>query len=434
MALYVGIDLGTSGCRATAIDENASIVAESSTLFEQVVNAGPGQYEQDPHRWWHSLLLVLEDLLNKVPGCDVLALSVDGTSSSLLVCDQQGEPSGSALMYNDTRCQLQADLINKHAPLNSPAHGPGSSLSKLLYLQATYPGARHALHQSDWIMGKLSGQFGISDENNALKLGFTPGEPDWPQWISLLDFRQELLPRVYPPGTIIATIDKQVSNTLGINPAAKIVTGTTDSTAAFLATGADKIAQAVTSLGSTLVTKIISDVPITSRQHGVYSHRIFGHWLAGGASNSGGAALLAFFSIDEMNTLTPLLNPEQDTGLDYYPLPATGERFPVADPGLKPRLPEKIPDDLESRAFIFQGLLEGISRIEARAYALLQELGAPAPEIVLTAGGGSTNTVWNRIRERYLGVPVLQAAHHQASYGAALLARHGTLNNIDPKQ
>jgi len=425
MALYVGIDLGTSGCRATAINDDADVVAENSVLFPPVENAGTGQYEQDPQLWWQSVLEVLQGLLLNIPGSEVLAMSVDGTSSSILVCDQHGNPCGPALMYNDTRCQQQADLIRIHAPDDSPAHGPGSSLSKLLYLQAIYPEARYALHQSDWIMSMLSGRPGISDENNALKLGFTPGADEWPEWINVLGLNKALLPRVYPAGTVIAPISNQVSITLGINPDVNIVTGTTDSTAAFLATGAFKKGQAVTSLGSTLVTKIIADTPVSSRVHGVYSHRIFGRWLVGGASNSGGSALLTVFSVDEMNTLMPLLNPQQDTGQDFYPLPASGERFPIADPGLQPRMPKTMPDDLESRAFIFQGLLEGISRIEAQAYSLLRQLGAPAPEMVLTAGGGSANAAWNTIRERYLGVPVVRARHHQASYGAALLARYG---------
>jgi len=51
-------------------------------------------------------------------------------------------------------------------------------------------------------------------------------------------------------------------------------------------------------------------------------------WLAGGASNSGGAALLAHFTPDRMAELSPRIDPETDTGLDYYPLPAPGERFP----------------------------------------------------------------------------------------------------------
>ena len=78
-------------------------------------------------------------------------------------------------------------------------------------------------------------------------------------------------------------------------------------------------------------------------------------WLAGGASNSGGAALLAHFPPDEIEALTPLIDPEADTGLDYYPLIGKGERFPIADPGFEPRMRPRP----ESREKFLQAILEG---------------------------------------------------------------------------
>jgi hypothetical protein len=70
----------------------------------------------------------------------------------------------------------------------------------------------------------------------------------------------------------------------------------------------------------------------------------------------------------------------------------------------------------------FQAMLEGIAAIEAEGYRTLSRLGAPVINKVFTAGGGSTNPAWRRIRERKLGVPVAIAEHSEASYGAALLA------------
>ena len=70
-------------------------------------------------------------------------------------------------------------------------------------------------------------------------------------------------------------------------------------------------------------------------------------------------------------------------------------------------------------------MLEGIARIETLAYQRLAELGAPCPTRVLTTGGGAVNPVWTAIRARHLGVPVVAAAHREAAYGAALLARQG---------
>ena len=80
----------------------------------------------------------------------------------------------------------------------------------------------------------------------------------------------------------------------------------------------------MTSLGSTLVLKLVSDRPVFSPAHGVYSHRLGDLWLTGGASNSGGAVLAQYFSADELRALTPLLKPDVPTGLDYYPLPGHG--------------------------------------------------------------------------------------------------------------
>jgi sugar (pentulose or hexulose) kinase len=122
-----------------------------------------------------------------------------------------------------------------------------------------------------------------------------------------------------------------------------------------------------------------------------------------------------------MAELSDRLEPEHSTGLDLYPLPGTGERFPVNDPDLAPRL-EPRPDD--DRVF-FQALLEAMARIEREGYALLARLGAPAPISVRSTGGGAVNEGWRRIRERELGVPVLAAESGEACYGAALLARHG---------
>src|SRR5690606_31083732 len=70
----------------------------------------------------------------------------------------------------------------------------------------------------------------------------------------------------------------------------------------------------------------------------------------------------------------------------------------------------------------FQGILEGIARIEAQAYAVLAELGAPAVSTVWTTGEGSLNPAWTRIRARALGVPLKAARSQQPVYGVAQLA------------
>jgi sugar (pentulose or hexulose) kinase len=169
------------------------------------------------------------------------------------------------------------------------------------------------------------------------------------------------------------------------------------------------------------VLKLLSDTRVESTEHGVYSHWFGSRWLAGGASNAGGAVLRQFFDDRQLAALSETIDPTVASPLDYLPLPRTGERFPVNDPQLAPRLTPRPADDAE----FLHGLLESLGRIEARGYGLLAELGATPVGHVDTAGGGAHNLAWTRIRQRLLGVPVARAAHTEAAYGAALLARDG---------
>jgi sugar (pentulose or hexulose) kinase len=379
--------------------------------------------EQAPELWWQAVVSVLRALTRSLHGHRPEALSLDGTSSTLLLCRADGTPLGPALMYSDTRCREEARHIDALAATASPARGASSSLSKLLYLRQRLrpPSGTLALHQADWILGRLTGRFGVSDWNNCLKLGFDPRRECWPDWMRGLDLDPVELPRVVAPGTPCGRLDREAALATGLPETTTVTAGTTDSTAAVIAAGAQRPGDAVTSLGSTLVVKILAPEPITAHEYGVYSHRFGRLWLIGGASNTGGAVLRQLFSDEQIRGFSAVLRPHEPTGLDYYPLPGKGERFPINDPDLSPRLTPRPSDD----ARFFQGILEGIARIEASAYGCLRGLGAPSARTVVTLGGGADNAGWMLIRQRVLGVPVRRAAIGEAAFGVALLALAG---------
>ena len=149
--LYIGIDFGTSGCRACAIDTNAVLQAGVAVPLPE-----PVAQRQDPAIWWSALDDCLERLLAQVSRERVAAIAVDGTSATLLLCDAGGSPLGPALMYNHAAATDAAARVARVAPADCAAHGPSASLAKLLYLQSlpTSRTARFALHQADWISGR----------------------------------------------------------------------------------------------------------------------------------------------------------------------------------------------------------------------------------------------------------------------------------------
>ena len=416
-SLHLGLDLGTSGVRAVVIDAQGALQSTAREPLPPPQREGP-RMRQDPALWWDAVQRVLAAALAPLERSRLASLAVDGTSGTLLLTDAEGTPLAPALMYGDAGCIAEAARIEAVAPQDTAARGPACALARLLYLQARHPGAAHALHQADWIAARLTGRLGLSDEHNALKLGYDPQRRCWPEWLQALGMRTGLLPEVLTPGARIGPVAPDMARTLGLPPQLQVVAGSTDGVAAFLATGASRVGEAVTSLGSTLVLKLLSPRPVIAPAFGIYSHRLGERWLVGGASNSGGAALLKHFSAARMAELTPRLRPELPTGLDYYPLPAPGERFPVNDPALAPRESPRPADDVP----FFQGLLEGVAAVEALGYRRMAELGAPAPSRVLTVGGGAHNAAWTALRRRCLGVPVERAFQEEAAYGTALLA------------
>ena len=422
MSLVLGIDMGTSACRIAVVDSHNQVVALVREPLPDPVQQGP-QCEQEATVWWAATEAALEEVFRSVEPGHIDAIAVDGTSSTLLLCDSQGKPAAPALMYRDQRAVKQAAELASIAPATAAVHSPSSSLAKLLWYKDNgrlEPGLK-ALHQADWISGQLTGAFDTSDENNALKLGYDPVSRSWPDWIKEYDLPEACLPRIQPAGTPVATVSTSIAGRFGLREDCLVTAGTTDSTATFIASGATDPGDAVTVLGSTLVVKTLSDAPIFAPEYGIYSHRLGDQWLVGGASNAGGAVLSRYFSDKQLTDLSAEITPDKASPLDYYPLPCRGERFPDNNPELEPRLTPRPENDVE----FLHGLLESIARIEQRGYERLEELGAPPLHSVRTSGGGAQNSTWTAIRQRHLGVPFQAVQHTEAAVGAALLAKNG---------
>jgi sugar (pentulose or hexulose) kinase len=409
-ARVIGIDVGTSGVRAAALAEDGATVGSAAVAMAAFGDA------TSPATWWDCVRACISELASSCDLAHVRALAVDGTSGTMLAADRFGAPIGPARMY-DEPCTDEAVIraIAEQAPADSAARGATSALARVLMMQDR-PNVRHLLHQADWISGKLSGRFDRSDWNNALKTGYDPVAARWPDWIERTGADVAKLPVVLEPGAHIGQVGAEAVG-LGIPESAIVHAGTTDGCASFLATGASEAGDGVTALGSTLVVKLLCDHPIFAPEFGIYSHRIGPTWLAGGASNTGGKVIEQFFPRARLAELSASLNPERPTGLNYYPLPKPGERFPINDPKLPPRLEPRPEDDTT----FLQAILEGVAEVEALAYRRLAELGAPPLRSIRTVGGGAANSAWTKIRERKLGAPFKHAASQDACAGVARL-------------
>lgn len=451
--LGLGFDYGTSGVRCCLVNINGDILYENSILWKTLSdNSSPESLSSSPASSSIAWSKALRYLLNSIPSNyrnSIETICSSGTSSTVLMYDLKKKVvSRQPRMYDYNILKSSIDisqgnnvmkLIRSYCPDNSVTNAPTSTLAKLLlwHMEERILPTERLVHQADYIINDLAtgtiddiGNINDniifnSDWHNALKLGYDVHKLEYPSWLRNLLEKEGIdldtcFPKVSEPGHRVGYISPQLASSLNIPSSCQLIAGTTDSIAAFLASGVDTVGQGVTSLGSTVAIKLLSDKPVEDSNRGIYSHRLGNRWLVGGASNVGCAILRQEgFTDDELKQLSEQINPLVDSPLNYYPLKTAGERFPINDPNKQPVLEPKPQDRKE----YLHGILQGITNVELDGYKALADLGASRLVEVFTAGGGAKNNMWMKMRERYLGVPTKTSSNIDAAYGAALLAK-----------
>ena len=414
--LGLGVDLGSSGLRLAVMRAGGQVLAELGSVY-------PAPFV-DP-QGWRSGLIALSSRLDPDLRARVAAIAIDGTSGTLLLCRPDGTPApgplAQALAYHQA-CSSQsvaaAALVGPEA-VDAPAAGASGSLARALALLEAAGGAGLSgpwllRHQADWLMGWLLADWSWGEEGNNLRLGWDPQARRWFGAIADQPW-SPALPRICASGDRLGPLAPAAALALGLPGDCRVVAGSTDASAAVIAADPQP-GDGVTVLGTTLALKQVVPEPIVAP--GVSCQRFGGHWLVGGASNAGAGVLRQFFTDVQLQELSRQIDPRRSTGLSLRPLPRAGERFPVDDPHLPPILEPRPVSD----ALYLQALLEGLAAIERDGWRRLQALGAPPIERVLTLGGGARNPQWRQIRQRLLGVPVLNRPQASAARGMARLA------------
>jgi xylulokinase len=427
----LGIDVGTSGVRAVAVSPTGEILGEAEERIRQDHRAAGGIHEQDPGEWWLALCSVaqriVKALMTEPIEVEVRGVAVTSTSGSLVVADSQGGPLRPAILYDDGRGMEIAEELNKQGGAASIRLGPSFSLVKAAWVERHEPEVwertRYVLHPADWLAGKLTGEFGISDFTNALKLGYDPENCSWAQGTRAAGLLDDRLPVVRRPGEPIGQVSSMAAAQTGLPPRTPVLAGATDGMASVIASGASRPGDANTTLGTTLVWKVLHDKKPAARS-GIYSHlHPGGLWVPGAASNTGlgsirragGAA-----SIEEMDRLAAHYFP---TSVVCYMLPGVGERFPFVHSNAESFVEGAPRDSGESYA----AQLQSIAFVERWGYEILEGCAVKLGDRIFSTGAAAKSPVLSQLRANVLGKTVLQPRYPAAAFGAAILAATGAV-------
>ena len=447
MSNYMGVDIGTSGCKAAVFDKNGRQVSISYREYN-IITPQPGWAELNPDEVIEKCFEVITEATSQVEPQAVLGLGISCQGEAFTVIDKDGKTLCNALVSSDIRAVEYAQNWSKefgeeklYKITGHTAH-PMFSLFKLLWLKDNRPE----------IWGRAE-KFLCFEDLLEFRLGLEPAM-GWPlagrtmlfdvvthQWNSeILDavgIKPTQLAKPLQSGSIAGNIKPDITRKLGLAKNAFVVTGGHDQPCSALGAGVTESGIAVYATGTVdCITPAFKEAVFTEhlRQNNLctYDHVVPGMYATVAFSLTGGNILKWFrdefgeAEVAEAEKLgcspyelllkqvgdkpsdlmvLPYFTP---TGTPYFDTSATGVIL-----GL--RLSTK-------RGCFIRALLEGVAFEMRLNLDILEQSGCKIDELY-AIGGGAKSDIWNQLKADVIGKKITVLNITEAGcLGVAMLA------------
>lgn len=449
----IGLDIGTSGCKAVAFNQEGLELASSYREYA-VLRPRESWAELDSVDVLSKCFDILRELNSKIDD-PVQAIGISSQGEAFTPVGPGEEIIGHAMVSSDSRAvETIPDFIDsfgeeKLYAITGHTPHPLFTLFKLIWIQQHQPWiwkeARYFLCFEDLLHLKLGIQPHISWPMAGRTMLFDVFKHEWSQEIlAAIGLDVSRLAKPVPSGRIIGYIKKDIAKELGFNNEVCVVSGGHDQTVAALGAGIVSPGLCMYATGTVECFCPMLSKPAFSeklRQNNLccYDYPMEGNYTSVAYSLTGGSILKWLrdeFGYEEKmkadamdgNAYTYLLEkmPDKPTKLLVLPyFSATGT--PYFDPGAKGAIIGL--QHSTTKGEITKAMLEGVALEMKLNLQLMEEAGMYVDTFVAT-GGGTRNDVWTQLKADVLNKKVIVRSIDEAGcYGASLLAQ-SALKNI----
>ncbi|MBU0668274.1 xylulokinase, partial [Patescibacteria group bacterium] len=246
MALYLGLDLGTSVLKATIINEEGKIIGASAKEIH-IHSPKSGWAEESPAAWWETFQDLIRGLKNAAPLKQIKAVGLSGQMHGIVCYDKNLKPMRPAIIWPDKRSTTQVEKILKKLPsskIYAITGNPiftGFMLPSLLWLKENenklYKSLERVSSPKDFIALKLTDNLSC-EPSDALATGcFNYIKNTWSdKIIKSMGLNKDLFPKIIPTSKPYGTITAATSKSTGL-PAGIPVFGGSDQSMAAMGSG-----------------------------------------------------------------------------------------------------------------------------------------------------------------------------------------------------
>lgn len=257
----VGLDIGTTGCKAVVFDLEGNIKGQGFKEYD-VLCTKPAWAEQDAEYVWHTAKMVMREAIAKSGVKGIKAVSVSVQGDAVIPVDKSIKCLHNALLGMDYRSLQQSrmceQLFGARELFNTTGMRPHpmNSLTKILWfkdnLADIYARTYKFMTYEDFVLARLGSSEPVIDYSMASRtMAFDLKTQSWSKAIlGKLDVDENLLSKPVPSAHIVGTINSEVAEETGICKDAVVVTGGHDQTCAAFGAGVVKENIAVDSHGT----------------------------------------------------------------------------------------------------------------------------------------------------------------------------------------
>jgi xylulokinase len=454
----IGLDIGTTGCKATVFDEDGAWVAAASREYS-VSLPHPTWAEQDAEQVWRLAQEVLRSVAAAGIGRVACAIGLSVQGEAVIPVDTSGNALRPAILGMDTRTSAQNAWLRSQVGARALFERTGmpvhtiNTLPKLLWMREFEPliweRADQYLLYEDFVIRKMTGEAVISACLASRTQLYDLQGGGWsPELLGLLGLEADRLARIAPSGTAVGLMQRELATALGFDTPPLVVTGGHDQACGALGVGLTEPGLAMVSTGTAEVVEVALKAPVltTALYEGnisVYAHTAPELYLAMTLNHSGGLLLRWYRDVFGREEIS-MVEARRHAG-DASPRPDAYDLL-LGDAGPEPTSLLLLPHfagsgtpafDTASKGALLgltfattksevaKAILEGLTFELRTNLDLLKEGGVAIGEL-RAIGGGARSDLWLQLKADITGTPVVAPrVRESACWGAALLAGHG---------
>ncbi|MDW8319148.1 MAG: gluconokinase [Anaerolineae bacterium] len=441
----IGLDLGTTNCKAVLLDTEGRVRAKASEGYA-LQTPHRGWAEQDVRHVWQAAKKVLRAVAAAAPPeAPPLGICCSGAMHSLFpIADDAGTPLANAMTWADARatvvsrellaaCDPHALYRRTGCPVRSTYH-----LQRLRWWYRVAPEQAQRAHLwvglKDWVVHALTGVWAAD-----LSLASTTGllnlkDLTWDgEALQLAGLHPDRLPPLVSPSAVVGRLTPQAAAETGLPEGLPVIAGGSDGAMASLGTGVARPGQTVITVGTSGAVRRVVAEPWFDPAERTWCYLMTDGpegtlWIVGGAINNGGLALQwvrqkLYPDLDEEAGYEQLVRDAASVppgAEDVFVLPYfAGERSPHWAPKARGLIYGLAMS--HTRAHIARAAMEGVANCLADVWDALEAV-ETTQDVVRLTGGITRTPLWVQIVTDMLGVPLmaLEVADTSAT-GAGLL-------------